>query len=161
MNSKDLLDLHESFSSIINEQVTSTTHDFKRGVDKAPSAPTLPPSPESKKTNQLPKRTAANAANVRYYKDDVDLFDLIKSHLIDEGFAETEEAAHSIMASMSEGWKQCIVEGPALQNTIRTLETRRDNMDKKQSGSSNRAVGGGSQSVGGALYKAYGRLKGV
>ena len=97
----------------------------------------------------------------KVFGEDVDLFDLIKSHLIDEGFAETEEAAHSIMASMSEGWKQCIVEGPALQNTIRTLETRRDKMDKKQSGSSNRPAGGGSQSVGGALYKAYGRLRGV
>jgi hypothetical protein len=38
-------------------------------------------------------------------------FDLIKGHLIDEGFAETEEAAVAIMANMSEGWKESIVEG--------------------------------------------------
>ena len=43
--------------------------------------------------------------------EDADLYDLIKGHLIDEGFAETEEAAHSIMISMSEGWKQSIIEG--------------------------------------------------
>ena len=42
--------------------------------------------------------------------EDVDLFDLIKGHLIDEGFADTEEAALSIMLSMSEGWKESIVE---------------------------------------------------
>ena len=42
--------------------------------------------------------------------EDVDLFDIIKGHLIDEGFADTEEAALSIMLSMSEGWKESIVE---------------------------------------------------
>ena len=54
------------------------------------------------------KGVAAGTVN----NEDTDLFDIIKGHLIDEGFADTEEAAHSIMASMSEGWKQSIVEGP-------------------------------------------------
>jgi hypothetical protein len=40
-----------------------------------------------------------------------DLFDVIKCHLIDEGFADTNEAALAIMANMSEEWKQSIVEG--------------------------------------------------
>jgi len=43
--------------------------------------------------------------------EDVDIFDIIKGHLIDEGFADTEEAAVAIMANMSEGWKVSIVEG--------------------------------------------------
>ena len=42
--------------------------------------------------------------------EDVDLFDIIKGHLIDEGFADTEEAALAIMTNMSEDWKQSIVE---------------------------------------------------
>jgi hypothetical protein len=37
-------------------------------------------------------------------------FDLIKGHLIDEGFADTEEAALAIMVNMSEGWKESITE---------------------------------------------------
>jgi hypothetical protein len=41
---------------------------------------------------------------------DVDLFDLIKGHLLDEGYADTEESALVIMANMSEEWKQDIVE---------------------------------------------------
>ncbi len=41
---------------------------------------------------------------------DVDLFDLVKGHLIDEGYADTEEAALAIMANMSEEWKQSILE---------------------------------------------------
>ena len=37
-------------------------------------------------------------------------YDTIKGHLIDEGFADTEEAALAIMTNMSEDWKQSIVE---------------------------------------------------
>jgi len=40
-----------------------------------------------------------------------DLFDIIKGHLLDEGFADTEEAALAIMTNMSEDWKESIVEG--------------------------------------------------
>jgi hypothetical protein len=40
-----------------------------------------------------------------------DPFDVIKGHLLDEGYADTEEAALKIMANMSEEWKQSIVEG--------------------------------------------------
>ena len=39
-----------------------------------------------------------------------DVFDIVKGHLIDEGFADTEEAALAIMANMSEGWRNQIVE---------------------------------------------------
>ena len=38
-----------------------------------------------------------------------DIFDTIKGHLIDEGYADTEEAALKIMANMSEEWRQSIV----------------------------------------------------
>lgn len=43
-------------------------------------------------------------------KNDVDLFDIIKGHLLDEGYAETEEAAHAIMSNMSEEWKKNIID---------------------------------------------------
>jgi len=38
-----------------------------------------------------------------------DIYDIILSHLLDEGYAETPEAAESIMVNMSEEWKQSIV----------------------------------------------------
>jgi len=40
----------------------------------------------------------------------LDLFDIVKGHLLDEGYADTEDAALAIMANMSEEWKQSIVE---------------------------------------------------
>ena len=40
----------------------------------------------------------------------LDLFDIVLGHLLDEGFAETEQAAMVIMANMSEEWRQNILE---------------------------------------------------
>jgi hypothetical protein len=43
-------------------------------------------------------------------KDSFDLYDIILSHLIDEGYADTEDSALVIMANMSEDWRHSIVE---------------------------------------------------
>ena len=42
-------------------------------------------------------------------KEEYDLYDIILSHLLDEGYAETPEAAEAIMVNMSEEWRQSIV----------------------------------------------------
>lgn len=42
--------------------------------------------------------------------EEVDLYDMVLSHLIDEGYAETEDAAIAIMANMSEEWRDSILE---------------------------------------------------
>lgn len=41
--------------------------------------------------------------------ESVDVFDVIKGHLIDEGYADSEEAALAIMTNMSENWKESIL----------------------------------------------------
>ena len=46
----------------------------------------------------------------RINKEQVDIYDIILSHLLDEGYAETPEAAERIMVNMSEDWKDEIVE---------------------------------------------------
>jgi hypothetical protein len=38
-----------------------------------------------------------------------DLYDIILSHLLDEGYAETPEAAEAIMVNMSEEWRDSII----------------------------------------------------
>ena len=43
-------------------------------------------------------------------QEEVDLYDIILSHLLDEGYAETFEAAEVIMVNMSEDWREDIVE---------------------------------------------------
>jgi len=42
--------------------------------------------------------------------ENYDLYDIIFSHLLDEGYAETPEAAEAIMVNMSEEWRESIVE---------------------------------------------------
>ncbi len=42
--------------------------------------------------------------------EEYDLYDIILSHLLDEGYADTEQAAEAIMVNMSEDWRESIVE---------------------------------------------------
>jgi len=56
-----------------------------------------------------------------------DLFDVIKGHLLDEGYADNEDAALAIMANMSEEWKQDIVEGM----TMKDFKERRRKLQRK------------------------------
>jgi len=56
-----------------------------------------------------------------------DMFDVVKGHLLDEGYADSEEAALAIMANMSEEWRQSIIE----QNAIVTTGTSTNAAGKK------------------------------
>lgn len=51
----------------------------------------------------------ATSARERALNQDLDLFDIIKGYLLDEGYAETEKSAIVIMANMSEEWKKSIL----------------------------------------------------
>jgi hypothetical protein len=43
-------------------------------------------------------------------KESYDLYDIILSHLLDEGYADTYESAERIMVNMSEEWRDSIIE---------------------------------------------------
>jgi hypothetical protein len=45
----------------------------------------------------------------QYYDESYDIYDIILSHLLDEGYAETPEAAEAIMVNMSEEWRDSII----------------------------------------------------
>jgi len=62
---------------------------------------------EVRRREYLDASTDKKSTQVAHY----DLFDVIKGHLLDEGYADTEQAALAIMANMSEEWKQSITEG--------------------------------------------------
>jgi hypothetical protein len=63
------------------------------------------PAPSTAKTGfDLAKKGVNLAAGV-------DIFDLVKGHLLDEGYAETEENALVMMANMSEEWRESIIMG--------------------------------------------------
>ena len=58
----------------------------------------------------VPDKSKGYGGNPAYAPESVDVFDVIKRHLIDEGYADTEESALAIMTNMSEEWRQSIVE---------------------------------------------------
>ena len=53
-----------------------------------------------------------------------DVFDIIKGHLIGEGYADTEESALAIMANMSEEWRNEIVESMASANRMKEIREK-------------------------------------
>ena len=90
----------------IASKITTTT-----GGD--PGAPTSQKMRKKKNLEIIRKKT----------NEEYDLYDIILSHLIDEGYADTIENAESIMVNMSEDWRQSIVEGPVGEFADRVAST--------------------------------------
>jgi hypothetical protein len=63
--------------------------------------------PEAKKFPNRLTRSDKQGIRDSY---EYDLYDIILSHLLDEGYADTEQAAEAIMVNMSEDWRESIVE---------------------------------------------------
>jgi hypothetical protein len=69
------------------------------------TAPATTPAPAATARPNLQQSIRNRRLNM-----DLDLFDIVKGYLIDEGYAETEQAAAVIMANMSEEWKESILD---------------------------------------------------
>jgi len=83
--------------------------DFDReGLGGTPMTPTMAKNPIRKQNYTGTGNKAARRAGT--YQEEVDLYDVILSHLLDEGYADTEQAAEAIMVNMSEEWRESIVE---------------------------------------------------
>jgi len=65
---------------------------------------------DSRANVRNPLRNKVKAARKVLSKESYDLYDIILSHLISEGYADTEQAAEAIMVNMSEEWRESIVE---------------------------------------------------
>lgn len=70
-----------------------------------PQAVTMP-----RKGRDEKKKPSREIVRKGKQEESFDLYDLVLAHLIDEGYAETQEAANAIMANMSEGWVDAIVD---------------------------------------------------
>ena len=73
----------------------------------------IPPVEKREHSPQISKaREAENRArDSKVVSDSYDLYDIILSHLLDEGYADTQEQAEVIMVNMSEDWRESICEG--------------------------------------------------
>lgn len=94
-----------------------------------PAAATPAPAPAATPTAPKPpvKKTLTPTQMRQGISASFDPFDVVMGYLIDEGYAETEEAAAVIMANMSDEWRQSIVEmSPAMQNLMSRPSNRID-----------------------------------
>jgi len=92
MESREIRDLIESYYSVYDQDLNEMAMPPK-DYDKMPKP--KPSKPSVKDGGQMREQN---------------VFDIVKGHLLDEGYADTEQAALAIMANMSEQWKQSIVE---------------------------------------------------
>ena len=69
------------------------------------------PKVKAKQSARGKQRGALTPNEKKQLNNSYDLYDIILSHLIDEGYADTEESALVIMGNMSEEWRESIVEG--------------------------------------------------
>ena len=59
----------------------------------------------------VPKdKKSSYPSSVATAKEEVDIYDIILSYLLDEGYAEIQEQAEVIMVNMSEDWRDSIIE---------------------------------------------------
>ena len=65
-------------------------------------------------------------------KEEVDIYDIILSHLLDEGYADTQQSAEAIMVNMSEEWRESIVEEKAQRRSKEERSKRAKELGDRQ-----------------------------
>jgi hypothetical protein len=134
MNSQELRALQEAYSQVYAPQELDEDANYDRNRKRAaqraaarnaardagktgavPGVGYVTPRRESEtyrdSTGTERHKSGAKMPKKEDQKEQVDLYDIILSHLLDEGYAETPEAAEAIMVNMSEDWRESIVEG--------------------------------------------------
>jgi len=114
-NSEDVRLLQEAYASVYfdeaqyaRENPEKYEYDERRKKSKKQRAMEDPHTGINSPAFHEFMRTQMGGGKKKKVKEEV--FDEILSHLLDEGYADTEQAALAIMANMSEEWKQSIVE---------------------------------------------------
>ena len=114
MNSEELRLLGEAYSKITESQIV-TEAERERQSRQTPITAGGGAPEEDGQVERYREMARERARKKEMQNNSVDLFDIVKGHLMSEGYADTEEAALAIMANMSEEWRQSIVEIAAVQ----------------------------------------------
>ena len=138
MNAQDFRSLQEAYLEVVENQQQNVNEIFGLGGKKGTSARadalmntpyfkkkkdeadaqaianlkgmfSKDPEERKKTAERMSKSSDPNDRTDLRKVEQVDLYDIILSHLLDEGYAETPEAAEAIMVNMSEEWRQSII----------------------------------------------------
>ena len=123
MNTQELRTLQEAYSQVyqVDEELTGSRKERASEIlnKKLRDVETLRKLAARKRTqkidygsgNKAARRAGKDVKDSRVAQSDesYDYYEIILSHLLDEGYAETPEAAKAIMVNMSEEWRQSII----------------------------------------------------
>jgi hypothetical protein len=122
MDSKEFRNLQEAYLEVVeNQQLDETGKNDARIRDNinrfkgSKSVTYTPPRNWDPEANRgqgatVSPKQAEKRRRKALRQEEVDLYDIILSHLLDEGYAETIESAEAIMVNMSEEWKNSILD---------------------------------------------------
>ena len=115
MDSKELRLFREAYGSVYTpqtENIQEGEYDDAKRAERSATEGQRRAQDEARRRRMRnqPGGFAAGDPEDKVKAESSDLFDIVKGHLMSEGYADTEEAALAIMAHMSEEWKQIIVE---------------------------------------------------
>jgi hypothetical protein len=131
MDAQDFRSLQEAYMEVVmneglggfkkqddyEERVNKFNRDIDANLERFRSA-----SQKRKKASQAQEFLKKHPRKKGTQKEQVDIYDIILSHLLDEGYAETPEAAEVIMVNMSEDWRESICEELTGERRKRELE---------------------------------------
>ena len=104
----------ETISQRMNNEAPYKTRPFsplfsKQGSRTASAVTRATEGPGEPQSVTMPRKKSREIVR-RGQNESYDLYDIVLSHLLDEGYADTYEAAEAIMVNMSEEWREGIVE---------------------------------------------------
>ena len=113
--------------AVVKDLTSRAQEKFGRGVDAAKSAGSAVKKGAKGLLGGIARAVSRGSRNVaRRLGEDVDLYDVVLEHLLDEGYADTNEAALAIMANMSEEWRQSILSEDPVQD-YRDMKRSKEN----------------------------------
>ena len=103
--------VHQGWATTAKTSADQTPEKKERRAKLANTSYSNLPDDEKEKDRVSFDAVRATYNRNKTQKEEFDIYDIILSHLIDEGYAETQEQAEVIMVNMSEDWRDNIVEG--------------------------------------------------
>ena len=125
MDAQELRNLQEAYLEVVENQQLDES--FADRIDKQVKknkeySKKRKPVGASSFADRIDKQVEQRKKEKDRIKEEVDIYDIILSHLLDEGYAETPEAAQVIMVNMSEEWRESICEELTGERKKRALE---------------------------------------
>jgi len=110
MDSKDLQNLQEAYMEVyqLNEL---TPADIFNITSREIYAAKKIASDTNKKRKSKPKKNNSTSLKNEPKNEELNIYDIILEHLVQEGYANNLESAEVILENMSEDWMESIIEG--------------------------------------------------